>query len=163
VRVCGPINRHVTVEEASRIVTEKQTFFLPTEVCCCSSFPILLPSSSPNSGWVGGLSRLLTIGIRAYHRARGLCQYCTEKYVRGHKCAPTVQLQAVQELWGLFAVDSDSESGLGASDCEAPVNMLLSQEAVSSDCSANTLKFMGANPRECNGDFDRFREFTFVH
>jgi hypothetical protein len=48
------------MEEASRIVIEKQTFFLPTEVCCCSSFPVLLPSSSPDSGWVGGLSRLLT-------------------------------------------------------------------------------------------------------
>jgi hypothetical protein len=101
--------------------------------------------------------------LRAYRHARGLCQYCAEKYVWGHKYAPTVQLQAVQELWGLFAVDSDSESGLGASDCEAQVNMLLSHEAVSSDCSANTLKFMGANPRECSGDFDRFREFTFIH
>jgi hypothetical protein len=30
--------------------------------------------------------------LRAYRRARGLCQYCAEKYVRGHKCAPTVQL-----------------------------------------------------------------------
>jgi hypothetical protein len=49
----------------------------------------------------------------------------------------------VQELWGLFAVDSDSESSLGASDFEAQVNMLLSQEAVSSDCSTNTLEFMG--------------------
>jgi hypothetical protein len=65
VRVCDPINRPVTVEEASRIVIEKQTFFLPTEVCCCSSFPVLLPSSSPDSGWVGGLSRLLTINLLA--------------------------------------------------------------------------------------------------
>jgi hypothetical protein len=46
-------------------------------------------------------------------------------------------------LWGLFAVDSDSESGVGDSDCDTQVNMLLSQEVVSSDCAANTLKFMG--------------------
>jgi hypothetical protein len=57
--------------------------------------------------------------LRAYHRARGLYQYCAEKYVRGHKCAPTVQLQAVQELWGLFQTDSDSESLLADSDGES--------------------------------------------
>jgi hypothetical protein len=42
----------------------------------------------------------------------------------------------------LFATDSDSESILADSDCEAQVNM-LSQEAISSDCLVNTLKFMG--------------------
>jgi hypothetical protein len=26
----------------------------------------------------------------AYHRARGLCQFCAEKWIRGHKCAATV-------------------------------------------------------------------------
>jgi hypothetical protein len=64
--------------------------------------------------------------LRAYRRAHGLCQYCAEKYSRGHKCAPTVQLQDVHELRGLFSVDSDSEAGVGDSDCDAQVNMLLS-------------------------------------
>jgi hypothetical protein len=81
--------------------------------------------------------------LRAYRRAHGLCQYCAEKYSRGHKCAPTVQLQAVHELWGLFNVDSDSESRVVDSDYDAQVNMLLPQEIISSNCAAGTLKFMG--------------------
>jgi hypothetical protein len=32
------------------------------------------------------------VALMAYRRACGLCQYCAEKYARGHKCAPTVQL-----------------------------------------------------------------------
>jgi hypothetical protein len=49
----------------------------------------------------------------------------------------------VHELWGLFAPDFDSELVLADSDCEAQVNMLLSHEAVSSDCSCDALKFLG--------------------
>jgi hypothetical protein len=81
--------------------------------------------------------------LQAYCCACGLCQYCAKKYLRGHKCASTIQLQVVQELWGLFTVDSDSESGIGDSDYDTQVNMLLSWEAVSSNCDADTLKFMG--------------------
>jgi hypothetical protein len=33
--------------------------------------------------------------LHAYRMARGLCKFCAEKYLRGHKCAPTVQLHAV--------------------------------------------------------------------
>jgi hypothetical protein len=45
--------------------------------------------------------------LRAYRRTRGLCQYCVEKYSRGHKCAAQVQLRAVQELWDLFQGELD--------------------------------------------------------
>jgi hypothetical protein len=40
--------------------------------------------------------------LRAYRRAKCLCQYCAKKYFRGHKCAPTIQLQVVQELWDML-------------------------------------------------------------
>jgi hypothetical protein len=30
--------------------------------------------------------------LPAYRRARGLCQFCAEKWARGHKCAQQVQL-----------------------------------------------------------------------
>jgi hypothetical protein len=33
--------------------------------------------------------------LRAYRRAQGLCQYCAEKWVRGHKCAHKIQLHAL--------------------------------------------------------------------
>jgi hypothetical protein len=32
----------------------------------------------------------------------GLCFKCNEKWDKDHKCASTVQLHLVQELWDLF-------------------------------------------------------------
>jgi hypothetical protein len=43
--------------------------------------------------------------LRAYRRARGLCQYCADKWVKGNKCSPTVQLHVMQELWDLLPLD----------------------------------------------------------
>jgi hypothetical protein len=34
--------------------------------------------------------------LRAYRRAKGLCQYCADKWSKDHKCADTVQLHALQ-------------------------------------------------------------------
>lgn len=48
--------------------------------------------------------------LRAYRRARGECYTCGERYSRGHVCAPTVQLHVVEELWGLFGCEMDSNS-----------------------------------------------------
>jgi hypothetical protein len=33
--------------------------------------------------------------LKQYHRARGLCDKCAEKWVYGHTCAPTMQLHAI--------------------------------------------------------------------
>jgi hypothetical protein len=30
------------------------------------------------------------VALQTYHKARGLCQFCAEKWVRGHKCSQTV-------------------------------------------------------------------------
>lgn len=46
--------------------------------------------------------------LRAYRRAKGLCQRCAEKWSRDHKCPPTVQLHALQELWELYEGDEDT-------------------------------------------------------
>jgi hypothetical protein len=48
---------------------------------------------------------------------------------RGHKCAATVQLHAVQELWGLFQGDSLLDTGGDLDEADVQVNMMLSQEA----------------------------------
>jgi hypothetical protein len=37
------------------------------------------------------------VALTAYRMARGLCRYCAEKWVKGHKCAATVPLHAVQD------------------------------------------------------------------
>jgi hypothetical protein len=81
--------------------------------------------------------------LRAYRKATGLCQFCAEKWARGHKCAPTVQLQAVQELWDVLSVDSEERCTEDHSDTEARVLMVLSQEVVSAGSSPKTLNFQG--------------------
>jgi hypothetical protein len=45
--------------------------------------------------------------LRSYRRAMGLCYKCNERWSREHKCAPTVQLHAVQELWELFQLEDE--------------------------------------------------------
>jgi hypothetical protein len=66
---------------------------------------------------------------------------------RGHKCAATVQLHAVQELWGLFQGDSLLDTGSDLDEADVQVNMMLSQEAAmlgsALDSSSRTLKFLG--------------------
>ncbi|CAN6166061.1 unnamed protein product [Urochloa humidicola] len=48
--------------------------------------------------------------IRSFRRAKGLCQYCAEKWSRDHKCADTVQLQALQEVLQVFEIEEDVKS-----------------------------------------------------
>jgi len=40
--------------------------------------------------------------IKAYRRTKGLCYNCGVKWSPGHKCAPTVALHVVEELWQLL-------------------------------------------------------------
>jgi hypothetical protein len=61
----------------------------------------------------------------------------------GHKCAPTVQLQAIQELWEMLSIDSDPYSNNDYSHTDAQLHMIMSKEAISSGTSPKTLKFMG--------------------
>jgi hypothetical protein len=81
--------------------------------------------------------------LRAYRRARGLCQFCAEKWSRGHKCASSVPLQAMHELWEMLQVDMDSEVGSEESESDVQFQMLLSQEAVSLGGKSTPLKFLG--------------------
>lgn len=45
--------------------------------------------------------------VKAFRRAKGLCYKCGMKWAPGHKCAPTVAIHVVEELWQLLA---DSET-----------------------------------------------------
>jgi hypothetical protein len=47
--------------------------------------------------------------LKSYHRARSLCDRCAEKWFPGHKCASTVQLHAIEEVWDLLAVPESVE------------------------------------------------------
>ncbi|KAK3135672.1 hypothetical protein QOZ80_5BG0422000 [Eleusine coracana subsp. coracana] len=46
--------------------------------------------------------------LQAYRRARGLCDKCAEKWKYGHKCAPGAQLNAMQEIWELLALETET-------------------------------------------------------
>lgn len=51
--------------------------------------------------------------LKAQRRAQGLCYLCAEKWSPTHKCANTVQLHAVQELFTvLFESEEDTSSVL---------------------------------------------------
>jgi len=83
--------------------------------------------------------------LRAYRRARGLCERCAEKWVRGHRCSTSIQLHAMQEVWDLFdrpdvgfpndaSVDTPSDSHL---------LLIISKDAVSGSARPKTMQFTG--------------------
>jgi hypothetical protein len=47
--------------------------------------------------------------LRQYRHAQGLYDRCAEKWFRGHKCPPTIQLHAMQELWDLLPFEDSIE------------------------------------------------------
>ncbi|WVZ69878.1 LOW QUALITY PROTEIN: hypothetical protein U9M48_018599 [Paspalum notatum var. saurae] len=82
--------------------------------------------------------------LRAYRRAKGLCDRCTEKWTRGHKCSSTIQLHALQEIYELFQVDSSSEAELETSvDTEEQLFLVLSEAVVSGIEPPKTLRLWG--------------------
>ncbi|WVZ49036.1 hypothetical protein U9M48_000418 [Paspalum notatum var. saurae] len=76
--------------------------------------------------------------LHAFRRAMGLCDRCAEKWVPGHKCAPAIQLNAVQEVLELFQVDDESNPV----ETEQ-VFWALSQAALSGSVSPRTMQFEG--------------------
>jgi hypothetical protein len=121
----------------------------------CSYYPIAVASTASWDKSLGGKgveAKKVTDVVRsspvdskvaalhAYRRAKGLCQYCAEKYFRGHKCAPTVQLQVVQELWDMLQSEVDTADATELSEPEAELNYLLSQDAVTIGGTSKSLK-----------------------
>jgi hypothetical protein len=86
--------------------------------------------------------------LRQYRRARGLCDRCAKKWVHDHKCAPTVQLQVIQEMWELFpdeevstiaSVDPDQ-----LADDSAQLCMCLSESVVRGVESPRSMRLIGS-------------------
>jgi len=78
--------------------------------------------------------------LQAYRHARGLCEVYAEKWVRGHKCAATVSLQAMQEVWDFFNIEPASE------DTDEPDEQLLlalSHDARMGSHDQRTIRFHG--------------------
>jgi hypothetical protein len=83
--------------------------------------------------------------LRAYRRALGLCYKCSEKWTKDHRCSPTVQLHAVQELWELFQLEDDSDYvSPVAEDMFEHVFLAISKAAVRGSAAPRTVKFVGS-------------------
>jgi hypothetical protein len=54
--------------------------------------------------------------LRQYHRVKGLCEKCAEKWTHDHKCVAIVQLLVIQELWEMFPDDETHSMLSGDSD-----------------------------------------------
>lgn len=87
--------------------------------------------------------------LKAYCRARGLCDCCAEKWHPGHQFSISVQLNVVQELVELFSLD-DSETADSALSPDpiqhedAQLSLILSKEAISGSEGPRTMRFMGS-------------------
>jgi hypothetical protein len=85
--------------------------------------------------------------LRQYRRACGLRDRCAEKWVFGHKCAPTVQLHVVQELWELISVDDSVSATPELSNCSddsAQLCVCISQADVEGVESPKFMRVMGS-------------------
>ncbi|XP_062230691.1 uncharacterized protein LOC133928395 [Phragmites australis] len=87
--------------------------------------------------------------LRAYRRAKGLCHKCSERWSREHKCAPTVQLHVLQEVWDLFQDEEvESASEQPQSMQEEHIFMALSEAAFTGQETPRTMKFNGHIQKE---------------
>lgn len=80
--------------------------------------------------------------LRVYRHARGLCQYCAEKWSKCHKCADTVQLHAIQELWDMMSIDQPESEG-EFEDSVEQLMLLLSTEVASANTPSKAFRIRG--------------------
>lgn len=83
--------------------------------------------------------------IKAHRRAQGLCYICAEKWSPAHKCATTVQLHAVQELFSLLQ-DGEQSSLMDSENLEeqsGPSVMAVSVQAIVGSESGGTMRLLG--------------------
>ncbi|WVZ88489.1 hypothetical protein U9M48_035006 [Paspalum notatum var. saurae] len=82
--------------------------------------------------------------LRAFRRAKGLCQRCAEKWSKDHRCPPTVQLHALQEVWDLFQLSEESLSEeIGEEPASDQLFLTVSVAAVQGLESSRTMRFQG--------------------
>jgi hypothetical protein len=81
--------------------------------------------------------------LKAYRRARGLCEKCAEKWHHGHTCSATVQLHVLQEVWDLLSDTPVSDAAGATNSTEESILMSLSPEAVSGSSTKRSMQFIG--------------------
>jgi hypothetical protein len=82
--------------------------------------------------------------LKAFRRAKGLCQYCAEKWTKEHKCADNVQVHVVQELMIILQPEEDSNDvGEDDQDASEQIYLTLSCATVSGLPAPKTLCLSG--------------------
>jgi hypothetical protein len=85
--------------------------------------------------------------LHSYRRARGLYDVCAEKWFHGHKCATTISLQAMQEVWNLFQLeevpDNTEEEQDSPVDQPEHLFLALSSDALRGTQGRQTIQFHG--------------------
>lgn len=81
--------------------------------------------------------------LRAFKRARGLCERCADKWVRGHRCAEKIHLNVLHEVLELFNIQ-DEETNSVKSHKPSQCNMMLSEEALNGLEGPRTMRFEGS-------------------
>jgi hypothetical protein len=81
--------------------------------------------------------------LRSYRRALGLCYKCNERWNKDHKCAPTVQLQAVQQLWELLQPeDEGSEPSIISEASGDQLFFTIPKSALTGSSAPRTIKLI---------------------
>jgi predicted aspartyl protease len=92
----------------------------------------------------GGAPEDKLSALRTFRHARGLCEVCAEKWVRGHKCAATIQLHAMQEIWNMFPEeDDDTEPFTNTEPAPEQLLLALSHDAQMGSQGHRTIQFNG--------------------
>lgn len=78
--------------------------------------------------------------LKAYRRVMGQCFKCGDKWAHNHKCDPTVQLHAVQEIWDMFQSTLEEPD----SPDRTELCMAFSPEAFSGQVTPKTFKLYGS-------------------
>ena len=82
--------------------------------------------------------------LKAYRRAQGLCYICADRWAPGHKCAATVQLHAVEEVFAMLSHQSvKEEEDAGSQATSDNLMCLLSHEAHQGAESTGTIRLLG--------------------
>ncbi|WVZ90409.1 hypothetical protein U9M48_036715 [Paspalum notatum var. saurae] len=106
----------------------------------------VIEDSHRGEGFKRSVDQEKMAALRAYRRARGLCDKCAEKWSRDHKCAPTVQLHVLQEVYELFPPDSEElESTAVSEELTDQLFVALSEAATTGQDGPRTLRLWGSS------------------
>jgi hypothetical protein len=72
--------------------------------------------------------------------AKGLCRKCGKKWFRNHKCADSVQLNVIQEVWDLIEANSARGATNRSDNADEECFMALSEAAIAGEEVPRTLK-----------------------